>query len=290
MTGPWDGWPVSLRPVCRDHRCMRTRSRSPLLLVLATVLLSALAPSASAATLPSETAIAAAEKGALTLTNKRRTDRGLIALQWDQRLGELARDRAEYMARTGTFSHTQDGMSPFQMMTERDITWYGGGEIIAWNTASDVDQSKDVAVQGWMDSPPHKSIMLSTGFNYVGFGLAISPTTGRRYWAGVYLKGPDRTGAWTRFESVTKSAVDATQSRVRIDWSGGDTKLQALTAGLRDYEIQARRSGGTWTLYPVTTTSVLTRTWARGVKYEIRVRARDKNGNWGGWKTSTITP
>lgn len=290
MDGSWDGWLVSPGRPRRDHRCMRTRSRSPLLLLLATVMLAALAPAASAATLPSETAIAAAENGALTLTNKRRTDRGLVALRWDQRLGDLARDRAEYMARTGTFSHTQDGKSPFQMMTERGITWYGGGEIIAWNTASDVNQSKDVAVKSWMDSAPHKAIMLSTSFNYVGFGLAISPTTGRRYWAGVYLKGPDRTGAWSRIDSVTKTKVDATRSKVKIDWSGGDTKLQTLTSGLRDYDSQARRVGGAWTIYPLTTGSVVTRTWTRGVTYEFRVRARDKNGNWGGWKTSTITP
>ena len=54
-----------------------------------------------------------------------------------------------------------------------------------------------------MDSSGHKAIIMSKGYNYVGFGLAISPTSGKRYWAGVYLKGPDRTGAWAKLGSVT---------------------------------------------------------------------------------------
>ena len=29
-------------------------------------------------------------------------------------------------------------------------------------------------------------------------------------------------------------------------------------------------------------------TWTRGKTYEVRVRARDKAGNWGGWRTLTI--
>ena len=97
------------------------------------------------------------------------------------------------MAATGTFSHVQNGENVFDMMADRGITRYGGGEIIAWNTATDLAHSTAFAVQGWMDSSPHKAIMLSTGYNYVAFGLAMSPTTGKRYWAGVYLKGPDRT-------------------------------------------------------------------------------------------------
>ena len=36
-----------------------------------------------------------------------------------------------------------------------------------------------------MASPSHKAIIMSTGYNYVGFGLAISAATGKRYWAGV---------------------------------------------------------------------------------------------------------
>lgn len=271
---------------------MRSPVRRPALIALALLLVVGLAPSAVAAVEPaaiSPDSVAAAEKLALTLTNKRRTDKGLVALRADARLSELARERAEYMAQTEEFSHTQsDGTDVFDLMTADGITWYGAGEIIAWNTASLLDYSAQFAVKGWMDSPGHRAIILSTGYNYVGFGLAISPTSGKRYWAGVYLKGPDRTGGWTRIDSVVKKSYDATRTRVTIDWSGSDIKLQTLTSGFRYYQMQRRRDGGEWTTYDVTTSSVLSRRWTKGHTYDFRVRARDKAGNWGAWKTVTI--
>lgn len=271
---------------------MRSPVRRPALLALALLLVVGLAPSAVAAADTAATSperIAAAEKLALTLTNKRRTDKGLVALRADKRLFELARERAEYMAQTEEFSHKQsDGTDVFDLMTADGIKWYGAGEIIAWNTASLLDYSAQFAVKGWMDSPGHRAIVLSTSYNYVGFGLAISPTSGRRYWAGVYLKGPDRTGGWTKIVTVTKKSYDATRTRVTIDWSGGDIRLQTLTSGFRYYQMQRRKDGGAWYTYDVTTSSLLSRRWTKGHTYEFRVRARDKAGNWGGWQTVTV--
>jgi uncharacterized protein YkwD len=268
---------------------MRSPARALLLLSLATVLVGAMAPAVSAAVpMPTESQVVAAEKDALTLTNKQRTDRGLVALRWDTRLAELARDRATYMAETGTFSHSQGGKSVFDMMTKAGITWYGAGEIIAWNNAEDLDYSTAMAVRGWLDSAPHKAIMLSKDYNYVAFGLAVSPTTGKRYWAGVYMKGPDRTSAWAKLASVKTTVISATSMKVVIDWTGGDGKLQVLTSGLRYYQMQKRRVGGEWYTYDTQTDSVLSRGWARGSTWEFRVRARDKAGNWGPWVTTTV--
>ena len=36
--------------------------------------------------------------------------------------------------------------------------------------------------------------MVSTGYNYVGYGAAVS-ASGKMYYAGVFLKEPDETGA-----------------------------------------------------------------------------------------------
>ena len=93
---------------------------------------------------------------------------------------------------------------------------------------------------------------MSKGYNYVGFGLAIS-SSGKRYWAGVYLKGPDRTGAWTKMVSVVKTNLDRTYLRISLRWSGSDTRLQVLTSGLRYYQVQRRRNGGYWYDYGTTT-------------------------------------
>jgi len=271
------------------HPAMRSITRAPIILALAAILLASLVPAASAAVaLPTADAVSQAERSALTLTNRRRTDRGLAALQWDTRLAELARARATFMAKTGTFSHEQNGDNVFDMMSDAGITWFGAGEIIAWNTAADLAHSTAFAVQGWMESAPHKAILLSTGYNYVAFGLAVSPTTGKRYWAGVYLKGPDRTSAWIKAGTVAKSVVDAGHVKVTITWAGSDTHLQVLTSGFRDFQLQRRRVGSDWFTFSPTTSKTYSRVWDRNGAYEFRVRARDKAGLWSPWTTYEI--
>jgi uncharacterized protein YkwD len=277
----------------RDHRPMRSLARRSLLPVLVLALVAGLAPAGAVAAedTVSTGAVTAAERGVLDLTNARRTAAGRIKLRADARLFALARERAEYMAATDTFSHTQSGgVSVFDLMTQEGIKWYGGGEIIAWNTAAALDYSAAFAVKAWMESPGHRAILLSSGYNYVGFGLAISPTTGKRYWAGVYLKGPDRTGAWAKIRSVSKTNLSSRYARVTIRWTGNDTRLQVLTAGFRYYQIQKRRDGGAWYTYGLTTATSLSRKWSRGHVYEFRVRARDKAGNWGSWRNVIIRP
>ena len=268
---------------------MRSPARRLSPLALAFLLVVGLAPATFAAdAAPSGAEISAAEKSVLTLTNRRRAAAGLVSLRWDSRLAELAGDRAAYMARSGNFSHTQsNGTDVFDMIQAADITWYAAGEIIAWNTAAALDYSAAFAVQGWMGSPSHKAIVLSKGYNYVGFGLAISDS-GKRYWAGVYLKGPDRTGGWSKIVDTAKRNLNSTDVRVSIKWAGGDRRLQVLTSGFRYYQVQARRNGGTWRSYPLTTSTSMTKTWRRHNTIDVRVRARDRAGNWGAWATTRI--
>jgi uncharacterized protein YkwD len=269
---------------------MRSPSRRFIPLAIAAVLLVGLVPAAIAAdtTDTSSSAISAAEHSVLTLTNRRRAAAGLVALRWDERLAGLARERAAYMAETGEFSHTQaNGTNVFDMIVASNITWYGAGEIIAWNTAAALDYSAAFAVQGWMGSPSHRDIVMSKGYNYVGFGLAIA-SSGVRYWAGVYLKGPDRTGSWARPRYASLTTLSSTTVRVYLRWTGGDTRLQVLTSGLRYYQIQRRRNGGSWIDYGITTATHTARKWRRHSTYDFRVRSRDRAGNWSGWVVKTI--
>ena len=270
---------------------MRTRARRLGPLGLAMLLLVAIVPVAAAVTMPSEAAVATAEASAVSKINDQRTSRGLVALRLDRRLADLARVRAVYMAEHDLLSHTHaDGKAVWDLMTDEGIDWYGAGEIIELNTTSSLTGSATTAVKGWLGSAPHKAIMLSKDYNYFGMGMAVSPATGRRYWAGVFLKGPDRTGAWSKITSVSKHATSSTSSRVTIHWSGADTKLEVLTSGFRYFQTQRRLDGGEWYDYGTTTKTSTTRTWARGHVWEFRVRARDKAGNWGSWKSKTIKP
>jgi uncharacterized protein YkwD len=259
-------------------------------LLLAVLLLVGLIPASTATVAAEDGSISAAEQTALTLTNKRRTDRGLYKLRLDTRLAKLARERATYMAASGRFSHTQaGGTTVFDMIQSAGIRWYGAAEIIAWNTAGPLDYSASFAVQGWMGSPSHKAIVLSRDYNYVGFGLAIAED-GTRYWAGVYLRGPDRTGGYVKIRSFSKVNLSSVWARGIVRWSGNDTRLQVLTSGHRYFHVNWRVAGGAWHGAGYTRATSLTKWWRRGWVYEVRIRERDRAGNWGAWYTRTIRP
>lgn len=270
---------------------MRSHLRHLGPLALIAVLLVGLVPAATASEIDtSSAAMRAAENDALRLTNARRTARGLVKLRLDTRLTGLARDRAQYMANTGRFSHTQaNGSDVFDMIESQGIRWYAAGEIIAWNTAGPLDYSAEYAVQGWMGSPSHRAIVLSDDYNYVGFGLAIADD-GTRYWAGVYLRGPDRTGGYVKTGGFSKTYLSSRWARGTVYWSGGDIRLQVLTAGHRYFQVHWRVAGSTWQNYGTTTAHRLTKWWRRGWTYEVRIRERDRNGNWGSWATKTLRP
>jgi len=223
------------------------------------------------------------------MTNWQRTPLGLVALRMDPDLMAIARDRADVMAATDLMSHTEpDGHNVFDRINEAGLTWFGAGEIIAWNNYP-AEYSTAESIRAWMASPGHHDIMVSTGYNYVGFGAAIS-ASGKRYYAGVFAREPDETAAWSRFRATSTRRVSSVHARVTIRWKGGDTQLQVLTAGLRYFQVQARHAGGLWHSWGTTTATSRSVTWRRGWTYEVRVRARDRAGNWGPWQISTIRP
>jgi uncharacterized protein YkwD len=225
----------------------------------------------------------------VTLTNSKLAALGLVALRADPALMAIARDRARVMAANDVMSHTEpDGTKFWDRLNDAGLTWYAAGEIIAWNRYP-AEYSTAEAIRAWMASPGHRAIMVSTGYNYVGFGTAIS-ASGRRYYAGVFAKRPDHTGPWARFGRTSMSTVDATHKRVTIRWSGGDTRLQVLTSGLRYFQVHWRRAGGAWQSWGTTTATGKSTTFVRGVTYEIRVRSRDRAGNWGTWRTISVRP
>jgi uncharacterized protein YkwD len=256
----------------------------PFFFALALVLPAAVPAAASV-----DTAVTSAEAAALTYANKERTARGLVPLRLDSRLQAIAHGRAETMASEDELSHDQaDGNNVFDLLSAADITRYRAGEIIAWNTWDSYTTSAKGAIAQWIKSSGHRAILLSKDYNYVAFGMAVSPDSGRRYWAGVFIKGPDRTGAWSKLYAPVKTYYSASRTRVTFRWTGADTKLQVLTSGFRSFEIQRRGYGGEWTSYGSTKATSLTTTWARGYTYQFRVRAVDWAGNWGSWKTVTV--
>jgi hypothetical protein len=196
------------------------------------------------------------------------------------------------MATNHYFSHTQpDGRNVFDILSAKGITWYGAGEIIAWNNYPTLELSTYNANSQWMNSPGHKAIVLSATLNYVGVGLAIDASNGKKLWTAVYIKGPDRTGAVSTTKApIVTAGPTASTKRVTVSWTGADVPLQVLTAGFHSWQVQRRTDNGPWTTVWVSTTRPsMTLDLVRGHRYEFRTAAVDKVGNWGSWSTVSTT-
>jgi uncharacterized protein YkwD len=254
-------------------------------LTLAVALLSGSGVAAAPAR-AADMSISEAEARMVSLINRDRERHGLVRLRIDARLMSIARDRSRDMATKGYFSHTQpDGRDVFDILGASSIRWYSAGEIIAWNNWPTLEDSATVANNGWMGSDGHRAIITSRSFNYFGVGLAVA-SDGKKYWTGVFLRGPDRTGGWVRpaSPSVSDGTTDGTK-RVAFSWTGGDVRLQVLTSGFRAYQLQRRIDGGSWqTIRNLSTLRTYALTLAKGRTVEIRIRARDQAGNWGSWR------
>jgi uncharacterized protein YkwD len=268
-----------------DARARRILSSIALsMLVLLTLLPAAMPVAAS-----DDLTVAGAESQMLSLLNARRIGAGLQPYRLDTRLSTLARGRSQDMVDHDYFSHTQpDGQSVFDQINASGMTWYSAGEIIAWNNYPTLATSAAAADAGWWDSPGHKAVVMSSGYNYVGIGLAVA-SDGRKLWTAVTLKGPDRTGAWSKMTGAIRSTGGtATSVPLTVSWSGGDTRLQVLTSGLAKYQVQRRIDGGAWATVWSTTYTKITRWHTRSHQYEFRVRGIDRRGNAGPWSPAML--
>lgn len=110
----------------------------------------------------------------LQLINEARAREGLGALEMSDKLMQAAQIRAEEC--TIQFSHTRpDGSSSNTVLSEVDFYGYrdgnaipdSGGEILAKGFSS-----AQTTVSGWLMSPGHRDIIMSTGARYIGIGVA----------------------------------------------------------------------------------------------------------------------
>jgi uncharacterized protein YkwD len=247
------------------------------------------APSPAAA---ADLSLGQAEIEMIRLINAERAKAGLVPVRKDTRLMAIARQRSNDMASRHYFSHVQpDGRNAFDLINAYRVTWYGAGEILAWNSGYPTLASSAAAARdGWLGSPGHRAVMMSNSYNYVGIGLAIDSSNGKRIWTGVFIKGPDRTGGWLRFNALKDIHVaPGTYKTVTVTWTGGDIRLQTLTAGFRHYQVQVRTNGGAWKWWSYGTTNAYRRirVWG-GKNYDLRVRACDRVGNCGTWRSQHV--
>lgn len=114
--------------------------------------------------------------------NDTRAANGRDALAYSSRLEQAAQTHTRLMASRGELSHTLGGT-----LRER-VTAVGYIGAVGENLAGGQSTLED-AIEGWLNSPSHRSTLLSPKF--VEFGLSVSQGSGDLgiYWAMI-LGGP----------------------------------------------------------------------------------------------------
>ncbi len=123
---------------------------------------------------PTDATTADAADTVTCLVNAERSKRGLRAVSRDADLGQAARRHARDMVRRGYFSHVSPGGSTLGDRLRsagygRGRGWRAG-EALGWGTGSLA--TPNALVDEWLDSPPHRRILLDAGFRELGVGIA----------------------------------------------------------------------------------------------------------------------
>jgi uncharacterized protein YkwD len=133
---------------------------------------------------PPSNTVAALEQRAITLINQYRSSQGLAPLTANSTLSAVARSHSQEMANGAPFNHDNWDVRMQQAGNSLNIPYRGGGEIIAsnWGYSTPADQ----AVTDWINSTPHRNIMLGVGRNtsLIGIGVAIS-NSGEVFFTGM---------------------------------------------------------------------------------------------------------
>lgn len=119
---------------------------------------------------------AKARKSMLCFTNYARKKKGLVRYRFDSRLNRASGRKAGDILRCDEFSHEACGR-PFQYWIER--SGYEGcaiGENIAWGSGS-LGTSRQI-FKAWMNSPGHRSAILSRDYRQIGIGLKTGTLSG----------------------------------------------------------------------------------------------------------------
>lgn len=114
-------------------------------------------------------------KDLLKLHNRQRKEEGEKPLKLNAKLSEAAQDYAEYLAKSGKFSHTAKGTMSSRVK-DAGYKPKAVGENIAVG-----QRSVSTVLKSWMHSEGHKKNILSGKYTEVGFGIARNKE-GRLLW------------------------------------------------------------------------------------------------------------
>ena len=150
----------------------------------------------------------------LELVNEERSERGLNPLELDDTLVDIAEDHSQSMAVNDFFGHTDptDGSNPQDRIDEGGYEWSRWSENVAAGYATPED-----VMEGWMNSPGHRSNILNPNFTEIGIGYEfLVDDTGsvnyNHYWTQVFGTPLPNSGNTSNNNTSVASASSDTPS------------------------------------------------------------------------------
>ena len=141
----------------------------PLTLV-ALCALSRLAAQAQEKKEPPPAEMTADEKKMFEMINKERAKGNLPPLAFNAKLQRAARGHSENMAKQDKLEHVLDGKTPTNRVDAAGYNYSRIGENVAFNEGGTTAE----VVQGWMESPAHKTNILKKEFKDTGLAIAVN--------------------------------------------------------------------------------------------------------------------
>jgi uncharacterized YkwD family protein/spore coat assembly protein SafA len=133
--------------------------------------------------IPSIDNVKTLEQQVIDLVNKQRAANGLSMLTANWELCRVARYKSQDMINKNYFAHQSPTYgSPFDMMESFGIRFSAGGENIAYG-----QRTPQEVMNSWMNSPGHRSNILSPTYNQIGVGVAKT-SSGTYYWTQMFIK------------------------------------------------------------------------------------------------------
>jgi uncharacterized YkwD family protein/spore coat assembly protein SafA len=127
--------------------------------------------------------IKALENEVIRLVNVERVKRGLQPLTANWEVCRVARYKSQDMIDKNYFGHQSPTYgSPFVMLDNFGIKFSAAGENIAYG-----QRTPQEVMNAWMNSPGHRSNILSSVYNQIGVGVA-KKANGTCYWTQMFIK------------------------------------------------------------------------------------------------------
>jgi uncharacterized protein YkwD len=147
-----------------------------------------LAVSSPVAAWDANTCVPVSERDIVSRVNAARAAAHLPALRVEGRLTRMARWRSQDMALRDYFSHKipPTSVRVMDVLRQRGYCARAVGETIGWNNESPAIASERI-FRMWMDSPPHRAILLGKPYVRIGVG-AYRTDDARTIWTLIAVR------------------------------------------------------------------------------------------------------